>query len=165
MLTSIALEVLSQVPPLVSLDAEPPETFGSMVLKYVVTPAIPVVLGLVSWALKALATFLKTKSETNKAAHVALVFGEMAQSIVADLEVTLRPQLQKALADGKLSPEEGAKLKAEALRVLKEKAPPQLLAAAGGIFGPMVDTWLSGLVERANTNVNPAPGAEAPKNP
>lgn len=162
MLSNIALQILSQaVPPLVD---PVPETPGSMILKYLVTPAIPILGGAILWALKALVQYLGTKSEGNKAAHVALVFGELAQSIVAELEVTLRPQLQKALADGSLSPDEAAKLKAEALRILKEKAPAGLITAAGSVFGAGLDTWLGGLVERANSAA-PASPSDAPKNP
>lgn len=63
--------------------------------------------------------------------------------------MTLKPQLQAALADGVLTDLEKKQLKDAALLVLKTKLPAATLASAQGLFGPMLDTWLGGLVERA----------------
>lgn len=169
MLTSLALSVLAQaVPPLV--DPLPESTsVSTAILKYIIAPALPVLGGVIVWALNALVKYLNAKTAGTRGENTVKTLGELAQSIVADLEVTLRPQIQKALADGTLSKEEAATLKAEALRILKEKAPAGLLATAGTLFGASgLDTWLSGLVERAHGEVNadPAPApSEAPKNP
>lgn len=126
------------------------------ILKYLVAPLIPLVGGALVWALKALVSFLNTRKDESKVAGVSLAFAELAQSVVIELETTMRPQLQKALADGKLSPEEGAALKTEALRILKEKAPAGLMSAASAVFGGALDTWLGGLVERANVKMDTA---------
>lgn len=121
-----------------------------LLLKYIVVPGLAILGPLMIAGLAKLVQYLNEKGKESKAARVAGIFTELARSVVAELEVTLRPQLQKALADGRLSPEEGAALKKAALDLLKTKAPASLLEAAKGIFGPILDTWLGGLVERAN---------------
>lgn len=81
-------------------------------------------------------------------AKTALVLTEMAASVVALIEVDFKPKLKAALADGKLTDAEKAELRTEALRLLKEKAPAEVLKQAEGHFGPFVDMLLKGLIER-----------------
>jgi hypothetical protein len=138
-------------------DAQPPpqSPILTAVLQYVV-PALITVLGpLAIWALSALAGFLKAKSSESKVFGVLSVVTEAANSVVAELNATLKPQLQAALADGVLTQAEKDQLKAAALTVLKTKLPAATLASAQGMFGPMLDTWLGGLVERAVTEQKP----------
>ena len=131
-------------------------TLMELVLQYVVAPGLAVIGPLLVAGLAKLVQFLSAKSKESKAAYVANVFAELARSLVAEIEHSLRPQIQTALSDGRLTKEEGDKLKAEALRILKEKAPAGLLAAAKDVIGPMLDTWLGGLIERANDALPPA---------
>lgn len=121
-----------------------------LVLKYVVTPAIPLLIAGVLAALGKLTQKLHAEGKASKAALVGATFAELASSAVAHLDAEMRPRLQAALADGKITAEEGAELKAEAMRILKEHAPADLKKAAEGMFGAAgLDIWLSGLVERA----------------
>lgn len=129
--------------------ATPQSPILTAVLQYVV-PALVTVLGpLLVLALGQLAAYLRAKAGESKAAGVALVFTEAAHSVVAELEVTLKPKLQAALADGVLTQAEKDELKRAALDALKTRLPATALQSAGAIFGPMLDTWLGGLVERA----------------
>lgn len=121
----------------------------SLVLQYVVAPALPVLGALVVWALKKLGDYLTAKSAESKGALVALKLTGAAQSVVAELNATLRPQLEAALADGVLTEAEKKALKEAALTSLKTKLPAELMGAASGIFGSFLDTHLSGLVEQA----------------
>jgi len=132
--------------------AQPPAAQSPIltaVLQYVVAPLIGVIAPLIVVALGQLVAFLRSKSKESKVASITAVFAESAHSIVAELEVTLVPQAKAALADGVLTPEEGAKIKQQALDTLKTKLPPSLLASASGLFGPFLDTWLKGLIERS----------------
>lgn len=125
------------------------------VLQYVV-PALITVLGpLIIYAGAQLAAFLKSKSSESKVFGVLSVVTEAANSTVAELNATLKPQLQAALADGVLTDLEKKQLKDAALLVLKTKLPAATLASAQGLFGPMLDTWLGGLVERAVVEQKP----------
>lgn len=132
--------------------AQPPAAQSPIltaVLQYVV-PALVTVLGpLAIYALQQLAVFLKSKSSESKVLGVLSVVTEAAHSVVAELNVTLKPQLQAALADGVLTDLEKKQLKEAALTVLKTKLPAATLASAQGLFGPMLDTWLGGLIERS----------------
>lgn len=139
--------------PLLALAQEAASPAPSPVLtafmQYVV-PALVTVLGpLLVLALGQLAAFLRAKAGESKAAGVALVFTEAAHSVVAELEVTLKPKLQAALADGVLTQAEKDALKKAALDALKTRLPATALQSASAVFGPMLDTWLGGLIERA----------------
>ncbi len=151
-LLAVALALLAPAPALAADAAPAPSTGGailSFVLQYVLPPLVPVLGGLVTWALAKLVTFLDAKAKESKAALVAAKLTGAAQSVVADLNATLRPQLEAALADGVLTDVEKKQLKEAALTTLKTKLPPTLMASASSIFGGFLDTYLSGAVERA----------------
>lgn len=152
-LLAVALALLAPAPAFAADAAPaPPSTGGALlafVLQYVLPPLVPVLGGLVTWALAKLVTFLDAKAKESKAALVAAKLTGAAQSVVADLNATLRPQLEAALADGVLTDTEKKHLKEAALTTLKTKLPPALMASASSIFGGFLDTYLSGAVERA----------------
>ncbi len=143
--------------------AQPPAAQSPIltaVLQYVV-PALVTVLGpLAIWALGQLAAFLKAKAGESKVFSVLSVVTDAAASVVAELNVTLKPQLQAALADGVLTDDEKRQLKKAALDILKHKLPAATLASAQGMFGPLLDTWLGGLVERAVIDQKPVKNLE-----
>lgn len=136
-------EVIPAAPP-----ASSPKVL-ELVLQYLVAPLLPVLGGLLAFALKKLSDYLMARSAESKGALVANKLVGAAQSVVAELNATLRPELEAALADGVLTEVEKAKLKEHALQLLKTKLPADLLAAASGIFGGFLDTYLGGLIERA----------------
>lgn len=77
------------------------------------------------------------------------VLANCAADAVVRVESTMRPAIKAASADGKLSPEEGAALKAEAIRLAGEQAKavaPEILKAAGM---DALDSVLEHLVESA----------------
>jgi hypothetical protein len=61
-------------------------------------------------AITAATGWLASRTKSTLAGAVINNVGELAQSVVAHVEVSLRPQIQTALADGKLSTEEAARL-------------------------------------------------------
>ncbi len=120
------------------------------VLEYLVAPMLPLLgAGLLALIAK-LVLLIHAQEKNSKAIAAVGTVAEAAKSIVAELEVTMRPELQKDLEDGTLTPEEGAKLKAMAIDQLKSQLPASVLKATQGIFGGLLDTWLGGIVERAN---------------
>lgn len=137
----------------------------ALVLQYVVAPALPVLGALLVWALKKLVDYLGAKSAESKGALVGLKLATAAQSVVADLNSTLRPQLEAALADGVLTDAEKKQLKDAALTALKTKLPAELMGAASGIFGAFLDTHLSGLVEQAVSQQKAVAAASSPPSP
>lgn len=111
---------------------------------------------LLALALKALVTWLNSKAEGSKLAAVAAKVAHFSELVVTDLEHTVKPELEKALADGKLTDEEKEGLKALALERLKA-----LLADSGmkelkgvmGILTPQLELYLSGAIEKALVGV------------
>jgi hypothetical protein len=120
-----------------------------LVLQYLVAPLLPVLGGLLMFALKKLTDYLTAKSAESKGALVAAKLTGAAASAVAEINATLRPELEAALADGVLTDAEKTKLKTAALELLKTRLPSELLGAASSIFGGFLDTYLGGLVERS----------------
>lgn len=108
-----------------------------------------------------LARYLATKSAESRAAKVGLVVTEASRAAVLELDRTLKPQLQAALADGVLTDAEKKQLKDAAVDLLKTKLPAGLLGMAGGIFGAFTDTYLAGKVEQAVVEKNAALAAGA----
>lgn len=130
-----------------------------LVLQYVVAPLIPLLFGVALAALGKLTMFLHARERESNVAKIGAVFAEAAKSVVAELDATLKPKLQAALADGVLTAAEKAELKLAAVGALKSKLPVQILAGASGLFGSFLDVWLGGLVERALTERQALQGA------
>jgi len=97
--------------------------------------------------------WLNERTASNRALKVLGQVAEVVQSVVAHVEISMRPLVQKALEDGKLTPEEATELKKHALDLVKDSLGTEGLEAlkrALGLTGDgAVATYLSGLVERA----------------
>ncbi|MCC6178797.1 MAG: hypothetical protein WAZ94_15325 [Phycisphaerales bacterium] len=83
----------------------------------------------------------------------------MMQTAVAHAERELRPEIQKALADGKLTPEEAAALKSKTLQIFRDQAATQLgeLSKLLGLSDTGLGAFISGLLERAVSTIK-SPG-------
>lgn len=127
------------------------QTLLQMFLDYAMPPLLTALGAAAVWALAKLAAWLQSKGEESKLFRLTATVADLAHSTVAELNATLRPQLASALADGHITAEEGARLKATALDVLKNKLPVGLRTLATQAFGASVDTWLGGHIERAVT--------------
>ena len=153
LLALVALPALAQDVPVPTsapaVTAPHTPTLLELFLQYAAPPLLTALGGLAALALKKLNDYLSAKSTESKAAFVGAKLASAASTVVADLNVTLRPQLEAALADGVLTDAEKTKLKETALNTLKAKLPAELMGAAQGIFGAFLDTHLSGLVEQA----------------
>lgn len=155
-------DILPALP--VALDNASAPSIQELVLKYAVVPLIGLVGPLLAAGLAKLTLFLHAKEKESKAALIFGTLGETALAVVNDLETTLRPRIQQALADGKLSPEECAQLKAAALDIIKREAPGKLLEDARNLFGPLLDSWLGGLIDKAASALpSDSTPKEAPK--
>jgi hypothetical protein len=122
--------------------------------------------GIVATALMAIiGAAVQAKSKAGKWGTLISQLWVLVQAAVAHAEAELRPQFAKALEDGELTAEEGAALKAEVMRVLRETCAEQLAALVKSFQLPdsAVTTLLSGLVERAVAllAVTPVPGVLA----
>lgn len=147
LLSLVAVPSFAQAAP--APVAEDPHWLVKLLVANLLPLLITVLSPLLMAAMAYLSSYLRAKSAESKAAKVGLVFSEAANSIVAELNATLKPQLLEALKDGKLTEEERGKLKTTALEALKSKLPVALMDSAKGMFGGFVDTWLAGLIERA----------------
>lgn len=126
-------------------------------------PPILTALGVgAAWVLTQLGLWISAKWGESKLAQATMRVTHFASVIVADIEATVRPEIQKALADGELSAEEGKRLKETAMARLKEMLAKEGLAelkGVVGVFAPTLESYLSGVIERA---VSALPGREPP---
>lgn len=82
------------------------------------------------------------------------VLGALAQgadfvgAAVAHVISGMQDDFKAALADGKVTPEEAAALKAKVLALVKAELPSALKTVADNL-GPAFETWLSGKVSQA----------------
>lgn len=155
MFTSVAFLVLESPLWLATLDA--PKSLLELALQYVVAPAIPLIGAGLLTVLAKLSAYLGEKGKESRAARAGAVFADLVRSTVAHAETELRPKIQLALADGRLTPEEAAELRTAALEMVKGHAPADLKKAAEESFGALgLDLWLKGLVERAAAELPPS---------
>src|SRR5688500_6924036 len=105
--------------PVVAVENNPVLAFF---IRYGIPALIVALLAAAAFASK----WLRESSSGAKGLKVIAIFTELARSAVAELEVTARPML----SDGRLTKEEGMKLKVQALDVLRKQAPLAVLKAA-----------------------------------
>jgi len=133
--------------------------FGEVLIRNVLPP-VAGAIGLLLVALLSLATAkLKTSADKDREQNKRLTFaiaGEkalhFATVIVSDLQATMRSELEKVAADGKITKEEASELKRIALdrlvKVIGEEGKKELVEVLG-IAGSSLEVYLSGLIEQA----------------
>lgn len=115
-----------------------------------------------AWALAKLALYLGARAKESRWALATSQLLGIVEHVVADAEVSLRPKFATAMADGRLTPEEGAALKAEVMRIIRERVAPETLAFLRAQLGAAFDSVLGGAVERAVAAVPAAPETASP---
>lgn len=122
------------------------------------------VLGLVVAGVGAVGLYLRGRSKESKAWAIVNSLWVLMQTAVAHAEKELRPEIAKALADGKLTPEEARTLKAKVLEVFKGMAAGRIdeLAKLLKLGETGVGVFLSGLLERAVATMKIGAPASAP---
>jgi len=152
-----ALAVILTAPVALAQDGTQPPgpTLQSLLMSaaVAVTPVVATALaGLIAAALVALTKKLQAQAGESKLAQVATRASMLAEGIVRDLEVTLRPKLEAASADGILTAAELQHIKATALEQLKTSLGQRGVAELQEVLkltAGSVGTFLSGLIEAA----------------
>jgi hypothetical protein len=106
--------------------------------------------------------YLHSREKDSKTMRMLAQVADVAATVAAKVEAVERPLLQSALADGKLTPEEGKQLAASALTQLKASLPTDVLAALPKVVGAGVDAFLGAKLEQMNTAQTPAPAEAKP---
>jgi hypothetical protein len=153
LLPSLELLVLAQATP------EPISQQGGLLepfLKYLLPLLLTGVSVLVGMALAALSARAKAQADRDSAAHKAISaaaflakMAALAQSAFAAVDTAMRPKISAASADGRITAEELASLKRDALSLLKTWIGENVKAEAEvllGIVGSGFESWLAGLV-------------------
>lgn len=123
-----------------------PDTPGGIAM----TTGYLVGMGILAGAGALLAWWLGSKAATSPGYKVVQQLWLVAQAVVAHVDAKIRPTVTRALADGKLTPEERTEIQRLAMAAFKEAAGPKLLEQAQKVFGAGgTETLLSGLLEWA----------------
>jgi len=164
---SIFLPALALAQDTVPVPAPEPTVVGQLLSGLAV-----IALGAVTELQRELGT-TALDGDHSAAARVALDPDRIGEgSGVAHVEADLRPKIAKALADGKLTPEEATELKLAAIAIFKQQAGSQLqdIQKLLGLNDSAIGTFISGLIERAVASIKKpgpasAPTPVAPSNP
>ncbi|QSQ24872.1 hypothetical protein JY651_08000 [Pyxidicoccus parkwayensis] len=155
-LAAVLAAVLAAPVALAQDGASPPGPTLQSLLMSAAVAVVPVVAtalaGLIAAALVALTKKLQAQAGESKLAQVATRASMLAEGIVRDLEVTLKPTLEAAASDGVLTAVELQHIKATALEQLKASLGQRGLAELQQVLqlsAGSVGTFLSGLIEAA----------------
>ncbi len=151
---SYAAEELPQLP---AVNIDPTATGGlsEMILKYIVVPLLPVLGAALIAGVGFFARWIHTRTEQMRFAQAIATATDLVDSVVRNLEASMRPMLAKALQDGHLTQEEAAIIKAEALKQVLAALPAWAARLLEGTLGPAINTWVGGQIERAHANLTP----------
>lgn len=116
-----------------------------------------------TWAFAKLGAYFKAKAaEANASALQIKAFSALEQldvlaaNVVSHLNADVKEKIAGFLADGTLSEEEKAELKALAMSALTSEAGPQALGILKGLLGDLFETVVSGAIEKAVLDSNKA---------
>ncbi|NTX59546.1 hypothetical protein HUA74_02615 [Myxococcus sp. CA051A] len=155
-LAVLMMAVLAAPPALAAEGTSPPTPTVASILASAVVEVVPVLFAAVAalavaW-LSGLREKLQAQAKESKLAAIGARATMLAESVVRDMEVTLKAELEAAAADGKLTTAELQHIKAKAMEQLRASLGVHGLAAlqhALGLTDGMVGTFLSGLIEAA----------------
>jgi hypothetical protein len=134
---------------------EPTEAEQSVLFSILIS-ALPYILGVLSaaavWALGALAVKLGREAGGSKVKLVLQKAVLLTETVVADINVTVKPLVVKASADGRITSAEAKEIKDAAMKrlleVLGDKGLKELQAVLGLTAGT-IGVFLGGLIEKA----------------
>lgn len=155
-LLSAALGVLLTAPVALAQTSSAPEPTFQSILIAAAVHVVPIVAtalaALLVAGLTGLTQKLQAQAEESKLAAVGHRAAALAEGIVRDIEVTMKPELEAAAADGVLTQAELQHLKATALERLKTSLGERGLAELQAVLklsAGSLGTYLSGLIEAA----------------
>lgn len=134
------------------------DALSSALVQYLLPLAASALFAAGVWAVAKLGTLLGARAKDSKLNAALVRLTVAVDSIVHDLEATLKPKLAAATADGVLTTAEISNLRTVALTRLKDDMGSEGLKALRdcmGIFAPSLDTFLLGFIE---TRVKAIPG-------
>jgi hypothetical protein len=121
-------------------------------VQYVAPVLLTAIASGLTWLLTQLALVAKTRFEASKWGAAMDQLALLAKVAVVEVETTLRPLVKEVTADGRVTPEEAAKLKKAAVDKLLEMAKARGFEEAKKLLEstvPAVGTLVSGFVESA----------------
>lgn len=141
--------LLSQASDLVLEQPTAAHAWFEAALEYLAPPLLGLLGTLLTAVLAKVGLYLHSREKESKLASALAVSFESAKSVVLEVQATLLPKLQAALADGKFTDAERKQLKDEAMSLLKTRLPAATFKVLSGTFGGLLESFLSKQVETA----------------
>lgn len=140
-------------------EATTPSAWDTILPK-LLEAVLPLLGILASWASIELAKFIKAKTKNEALAGALVRLNDVVFTVVKSLNQTVVDGLKAANADGRVTPEEVAKIKADALALVKSHIGPKGLDELLYVFGlkdeAALDKFVSDKVEAAVGDVKAA---------
>lgn len=141
-------------------EAAASPTLLEQVMPHLVELAGTLLMGALTWAGVAVKNLIATKVQNEAVKGVLTRLDDAVFAVVKELEQTVAAGLREAAADGKITPEEVAKIKQAALDKVKSYVGPKGLDTALAVLGlkdaSALDALISGRVEAAVHDVKAA---------
>jgi hypothetical protein len=119
------------------------------ILEYVLPLLIAALVAALVFAMGMLGRWLAARGKASTTFAVVDRVWQVATSVVAHVGKGMANPIATAFADGKITPEEGARLKNQAMLLLKESVNTGELKRVLGLNDVGVDAFLSGKIEQA----------------
>lgn len=149
-----------------------PSSLQTLFLQIVVPAIFTAIAGIVTWGGARLIALIDAKTKNETVAGVLARLTSAVQTVVLDINGTVKAAYVEATKDGVLSPDEKTALKKLALDKVKEhlgKSGLQTLITILGLNGELVDSFLGSHIEAAvesmkeRTPIDPAVSSVDPK--
>ena len=118
----------------------------NMLMGILAPVAVTVAGTVVTWGLAEVARFMRARVRNEETREALSRVMEAAQSVVAELEVSMRRELA---GTGKLSPAQAVALKRRAVNLVESQLDPGTRGTLTTAVNGMLEEYLSGVVERA----------------
>lgn len=141
---------------------------GETVLGWLLKAVYAAAAGGVAFVAVKVGGYLSKRAEAGGAFVLVNRLWVKAQAVVSKVEARVRPTIQKALADGKLTPDEAKEIQAQAMTIFKEVAAEEIadLPAVLGLGSESaIGHFLEGMLERAVGAAKANPGAAPASTP
>jgi len=130
---------------------------GSFVTDLITTAApyaASIITGLVSWGLYEISKYVRSKTKNELALTALEQISATVETTVKDLQQTLVPAIKQAAADGVISGQDAAHLRATAVSKIKAQLQPKLIKNAEVLISD-VDALINALIEKNVLELKP----------
>jgi polyhydroxyalkanoate synthesis regulator phasin len=122
-------------------------TFAQTIANQVLPLVAVVISGLLTWGLAEFSKWIRSKVKSEQLGDAFIAAAEIAATTVNETNATIVKGFQEAAADGKITKDEGKKVKEDVLAQVKTNLPERSNKLLSEAVGDL-DAYLRGLIEQ-----------------